>query len=122
MEPCLADADCLHPNQVCKRLGNVGGCGLTGVGGVGAGCFDFTDCRGAFDCKLGPTVPGGYCSRTCENDAQCDGGVCGRFDGGGNACGQRCAVNADCRPNFGCNSVAAPGGGTVRMCTPGVGI
>ena len=122
VEGCATDADCLHPEHVCKRLGNVGGCGLTGAGGVGAACLDFTDCRGAFDCKTGATVPGGYCSRSCANDAVCDGGVCGRFDAGGNACGQRCTVNGDCRNGFGCNNVATPAGGMVRMCTPGVGI
>lgn len=118
-EPCVAGA-CAHPEHTCKRLAGETLCGLAGDGPLGQACFDFTDCSRDFDCLLGVTVPGGYCTRQCARDADCGpGGACARFSDG-NFCGKTCAADGDCRQSYGCNThPRAEGGANVRMCTPG---
>ncbi len=122
IEDCQAGDTCRHPDHVCKALADGDFCALPGFVGVGASCFDFTDCIGSMDC-LGPSpdVPNGYCTRTCTSDQDCGGeGQCARFEDG-NYCAKPCVGNGagTCREGYGCNVKARVGGGTATYCTPG---
>lgn len=125
VEPCDAGGPpgtpgtCGHDDHVCKHLDGDDLCGVGGNRGVGAACFDFSDCDGSFDCLT--SAPNGYCSRECNNDMDCGGGEarCGVFPDG-NFCGKPCDGPADCRADYSCGSVARPGGGQMDMCVPGI--
>ncbi|MCB9547493.1 MAG: pre-peptidase C-terminal domain-containing protein [Myxococcales bacterium] len=121
-EACIAGA-CAHPDHTCKYLDGEFWCGLGGNAALGDACFDFSDCSRDFDCLVGASVPGGYCTRECTRDSDCGpGGACARFDNG-NFCGDTCAAQNECRQGYGCNThPRAEGGGNVRMCTPGIQI
>jgi hypothetical protein len=63
---------------------------------VGAACVADTDCKSEL-CDR--TVPGGYCSRPCETNADCGlGAVCdGASEGGLGVCFQACKSQRECR-------------------------
>ena len=63
---------------------------------VGAACVVDADCRSEL-CDR--TVPGGYCSRPCETNADCGlGAVCdGASEGGLGVCFQACKSQRECR-------------------------
>jgi hypothetical protein len=118
VELCDDDLGCARADHTCKRLGDIEMCGLEGVSGVGESCLDFTECAGSYDCLDRVGVPGGYCTRECARDADCDaGGVCVGF-GGGNYCGDECANDGECRAGYGCRRQNRVGGGTANICTP----
>ena len=117
VELCNDDLTCSRAGFSCKVLDGLETCGLSGEGRVGDGCFDFTDCSGALDCLVDAAVPGGYCSRTCRADADCDGSVCATY-GNGRFCAKRCANDGECRDGYVCGARAGDGGAMVRGCEP----
>jgi hypothetical protein len=73
---------------------------------VGQACSDDTDCNGG-TCRVGNSFPGGYCSGSCNVDADCGAeGLCLlRLYGAGGSCYEACAVDTDCKRdgmNYGC--------------------
>jgi len=86
--------------------------GEDGVGGVGRGCATDEECADVDDgiCLVEPDwngVPGGYCSRSCDDGYCPGGGAC--LDVGGDeeylwVCLQTCADDAVCRADegYGC--------------------
>lgn len=121
MEGCAAfGGACDRANFLCKAIEDEPLCGYVQVfGALGASCGDFTDCSADLDCLSAFDVPGGYCSRRCDAQAQCGaGGACAQFDDG-DWCGKTCQQNADCRLGYACQLRSlADGGGTARICVP----
>src|SRR5690349_11791190 len=81
------------------------GCGFT----VGDSCTTGNDCGGQV-CVVRSEFPGGYCSMTCDKDADCPhGSVCiaGVLQGQAEttACLRTCTKDSDCRSGYRC----APG-------------
>lgn len=120
VEPCGEGGACGHRDHVCKRLDGRELCGVRGVRGLGASCFDFSDCEGSFDCLV--SAPNGYCTRSCADQATCGAdGACVVFPEGP-LCANHCAGIGDCRNDYSCSMGALVDGGQARVCTPGIEI
>lgn len=116
--------------------GNPGGSTVTpppppaSGGGLGGGCSGDAECGGGeLRCVRevkGPaeapdfnqTFPGGYCTRTCTNDAQCGAGASCPFQAAAQVpnlapfsqCVKHCASKADCRAEYDCTQLPSVGG------------
>lgn len=99
------------------------GCG-NGVGNdgavVGGDCVVSGECHVDSRCLTGASFPGGYCSKSCDSDADCpDGSACVDAAGVGGVCLLSCTAGADCRTSDGydCVETASRGaGGTTHVC------
>lgn len=78
---------------------------------LGALCEESDDCDDR--CLTGDRYPGGFCSVTCGNDADCpSGAACVDREGG--VCLYECARPADCAflgEDWSCRTQPRPGGG-----------
>lgn len=78
---------------------------------LGSSCDgDLTPCTAGLVCV--DALPGGMCSRACERDADCGGGVCAASNWGV-LCFRSCAASALCRPGYECTDL-----GEASVCTP----
>ncbi|RMG16567.1 MAG: hypothetical protein D6729_10635 [Deltaproteobacteria bacterium] len=89
---CFTDADC-SSGESCEA-------GSCVAGGIGAPCSSPSDCAEGLSCA--PSLPGGYCTRSCEGDPCPEGTQCVAF-GGSSYCFDGCLTNADCRPGYACS-------------------
>ena len=109
---------------------------------LGAACTADTDCKGTGTRCIttsqasGLTYPGGYCTASCANDAECgDKGWCplATTDAGVfpspeiqkavTVCVVKCEVASDCREGYVCSSESTlsflpPSGSTQKFCRP----
>lgn len=77
--------------------------------GIGDGCTSYRDCADGLACFTGPSIPGGYCTRSCSSDTDCGaGGFCYRFPTGG-LCGEACTTDDQCRRSEGYVCQTPPG-------------
>jgi hypothetical protein len=95
------------------------GCGIDSEvsRSIGARCVSSDDCDDR--CLTGPEFPGGFCSLSCDDDADCPGSsICVEREGG--VCLYLCEVVADCEflgDGWECvGDAARPGGEDVLVC------
>ena len=91
----------LHPSRN-PTGGTIGAACTTGsqcLEGLAPECF--TAMLG--NVETGTSLPGGYCSSTCQNDGDCGAdGLCVALVSGGTACVARCGAPSDCRTGYAC--------------------
>jgi hypothetical protein len=110
---CTTDTEC----------GSIAKCGHTqGLGTLGT-------LAAAVGLPIDSPAPGGYCSLTCDKDADCgQGSVCLGAALGGllqGECRKSCNANTDCRPNYECakpDPVPARDGGAATAATGALAI
>ncbi len=92
------------------------GCEAVGVNGVevGGSCNQNDDCTER--CLKGPKFPGGTCSVSCDEDADCPtGSSCVEPEGG--VCLMTCTLPDDCRSDYTCKGEKSKGrGGEALVC------
>ena len=78
-------------------------------GAIGSACNMDTDCEDGFSCF---DWPGGYCILPdCGFEVDCpEGSECLPLMQNAQACFDHCEVDLDCRPGYGCKSIATIGG------------
>ncbi|RMG19540.1 MAG: hypothetical protein D6729_04980 [Deltaproteobacteria bacterium] len=90
--PCASDRDC--PGGLsCQN-------GACVEGGIGAACASPSDCAPGLSCA--PSLPGGYCTRSCVDEPCPTGTSCVTF-GGSSYCFDGCLTNSDCRSGYVCS-------------------
>lgn len=94
-------------------------CGSDGVAiddEVGATCIDDRDCLER--CEVGNDFPGGFCTVTCRDDADCPfDTICSGIRG--NICLYDCAIDRDCDflgRSYVCDPVPDFAGRSVNVC------
>jgi hypothetical protein len=120
LKSCTMDSDC-RMGLVCVTSGGVqvceprctsdeacesGTCDL-GTGkctaqNVGAACTTATDCTGGLVCASGAAIPGGYCTRSCGQDACPAGSTCVQYGESDSVCFKDCDMNNPCRMGYDC--------------------
>jgi len=97
--------------------------GGTGEGTVGSSCTGDNSCDGdGTECLTNVSIgidivfPGGYCTQSCQNAAQCPGGA--SCLGLAMSCLQTCSDNAECRVADGYSCASVPLAGSQRFCLP----
>jgi len=87
--------------------------------GLGAPCERDSDCP-SDDCRTGRDYPGGICTTSCRNSADCpDDWAC--VEKGGGTCLRYCTSDGSCRDRFGsgwaCKNEKLEGeGGNISVC------
>lgn len=120
---CRQGYDCLTTStgKACVPSCTTGGCGTgetcntqsgecehDGPSLVGGACTGDVQCSNNGYCLtdqwVGQSVPGGYCTTRCTNNACPNGAYCQKFGGGRfGLCLDTCERNSDCRTGFACN-------------------
>ena len=88
--------ECLPPDEEPPPPG--------GDGELGDGCESDDDCGAGDEPACFTQVPGGYCTSDCEDDSQCDGGVCANL-GGVSLCLAPCGSDGTCGGELECCDV-----------------
>jgi hypothetical protein len=93
----IAAASCSASSDVSRELGAI--------------CEESDDCEDR--CLTGARYPDGFCSTTCDSDADCpSGAACAERDGG--VCLFECDRSSDCAflgPEWACRAQPRPDGG-----------
>jgi hypothetical protein len=132
---CTADADCTRDGYRCRPIGgSLRGCNPAPDplpdDAAGMACSEDDECggvEGSCASQLpgpGPTgvlnpvgAPGGYCSGSCIEQADCGAaGFCVRDGRRSGRCFRACAGESDCRQGYSCGARGAQDG--TAVCTP----
>ena len=82
-------------------------------GALGSSCGSTTACNTGLTCVT--TAPGGVCTKVCQSNSDCNGGICVWYPPwGGLVCFRSCVSDQLCRPLYRCQST-----GTDSVCAPG---
>jgi hypothetical protein len=129
-ESCAVDMDC---NQY-TATGTIGCVDLNGrklcgqkaypldPGVLGTACDNDSKCGRGGDCaeNLGASAaPGGYCTRSCQDDSVCTGGACVAGFLGAGRCYDTCATSVECRTGYTCQDrLSTTDDVTIKVCAP----
>jgi subtilisin family serine protease len=112
---CGSDTDC-GQGEVCDPDTSI--CKLDTDGQVGSPCSEPEDCVGGGFClseMMG--FPGGYCTRTCTDDTDCEGADrCVFIADHGSFCYDGCSLDGDCREDYVCEQSGPRAGTCYKMC------
>lgn len=127
-EDCRQGYDCLQLPGTQDFSCWVEGMGMMGnntpgVGMDGSSCGSDADCAGGLCILDADGWPGGYCSRGCQNDVDCNGDLQGATCSedpttGGSLCLDRCEHNGECRTGYLCERAGLNAG----VCKPDLAI
>ncbi len=112
---CSSNEDC-SDEEYCDLDAEI--CKLATDGKVGSRCNESEDCEfGGFCLSEMMGFQGGYCTRSCSGDDDCDGADrCVFISGYGSFCYKGCNLDGDCRENYICQQAGPRAGTCYKFC------